>query len=51
MSKIDRELAEIEARRAEPEAVAHPAAKKRGVRAFLKRVARDAAMRRVSTKR
>ena len=47
-SRVDRELAQIEARRAEAEAKAP--APKSGVRASLKRFAKEALVRRHSTK-
>jgi hypothetical protein len=50
-SKVDRELAKIEERRAEVEAEAQAAPPKRGFRAAVKRIAKDIALRRVSTKR
>lgn len=51
MNKIDRELAEAEASMAErAEANAKPTPKKTGFRATVKRVAKDAALRRVSSK-
>jgi hypothetical protein len=51
MNKIDRELAQAEAARAErAEAEGKPAGKKTGFRATVKRVAKDAALRRVSSK-
>lgn len=48
-SKVDRELEKIEERRAEAEAQAGP--RKTGIRATVKRIARDLALRRVSTRR
>ncbi len=53
MNKIDRELAQAEAvsaERAEAAEAAQPARKKTGFRATVKRVAKDAALRRVSSK-
>jgi hypothetical protein len=53
MNKIDRELAQAEAamaERAQAAEAAKPAAKKTGFRATVKRVAKDAALRRVSSK-
>jgi hypothetical protein len=49
VNKVDRELAKIEARRAELEREA-PAAPKSTVRGRLKRWTRDAMVRRTSTK-
>jgi hypothetical protein len=50
-SKVDRELAKIEERRAEVEAEALTGPPKRGIRAAVKRAAKNIALRRVSTKR
>jgi hypothetical protein len=51
MNKIDRELAQAEAAMAErAQADGKPAHKKTGFRATVKRVAKDAALRRVSSK-
>lgn len=53
VNKIDRELAQAEAamaERAEAAEAAKPARKKTGIRATVKRVAKDAALRRVSSK-
>ncbi|HEX3240466.1 MAG TPA: hypothetical protein VHR18_10070 [Solirubrobacterales bacterium] len=50
MNKIDRELAQAEAAMAERAQAAKPARKKTGFRATVKRIAKDAAMRRVSSK-
>lgn len=51
MNRIDRELAQVEAARNESaETEGKPAAKKTGFRATVKRVAKDAALRRVSSK-
>jgi len=48
-SKVDQELARIEARRAEAEPAGE--ARKSGVRAGVKRIAKDLMVRRHSTKR
>lgn len=48
-SKVDRELAEIEARRGAEQP--HAAARKGGVGSALKRIAKDLMVRRHSTKR
>jgi hypothetical protein len=49
-SKVDRELAELEARAAERAEQEGALPQKRGVRQTLKRVAKDVLVRRTSTK-